>query len=123
MIEIHPLRDKDKLSALYKEFDTEYSKNRIAVVASDGEEVLGNCLFEIDNDEMTVFQLYPTDDIPFADGILRSALFVGTENGVKKAFYTENSPVELFRKLGFIKNPDEKTLKIEKLSESCRNCH
>ena len=122
MIEIHPLRDKDKLSVLYNQAKLDMNEHSIAVVASDGDEALGYCLFDMNDDNLLVHCLSPQDDIMFADGLLRSALHVGVENGVNKAFYSVNAPVELFRKLRFIKDDSINELNVQLLFSSCENC-
>lgn len=122
MIEIHPLKDKDKLAVLYKNAGVIMNADSIAIVATDGDEVLGNCLFDMGNDSITVHHIEPKDDIMFADGLLRSALHVGVQNGKMTAFHSESAPVELISKLGFIKNDIKNELNVEKLFSSCKNC-
>ena len=122
MIEIHPLRDTDKLCALYKKQNITMNEHSMAVVASDREDILGFCLFELKNDGLLVHSLEPKEDVFFADGILRSALHVGVENGVNEAFYSENAPEKLFETLKFIKNAEKKELNVGKLFSSCQSC-
>lgn len=122
MIEIHPLRDTDKLRELYKTQNVTMNEHSMAVVASDRGEILGFCLFELKNDGLFVHSLEPKEDVFFADGILRSALHVGVENGVNEAFYSENAPVELFEALKFIKNAENRELNVGKLFSSCQSC-
>ena len=122
MIEIHPIRDRDKLKKLYMAKDVSYNEKSIAVIASDGDEVLGTCLFDLSEKEMTIHHISPTDDIMFADGILRSALHVGVENGIESAFYAETAPEDLIKKLGFIKNTEKNELNVELLFKSCGSC-
>ncbi len=122
MIEIHPLRDKDKLSELFNNADIPINENSMAVVASDGDEVLGYCLFDMLEESLIVYGLEPSNDVMFADGILRSALHVGVQNGKTTAFYTESAPEKLFKTLGFIKNDETKELNVQLLFSSCGNC-
>lgn len=122
MIEIHPLRDKDKLSALFNNVNIPMNENSMAVVASDGDEVLGYCLFDMLEDSLVVYCLEPSNDVMFADGILRSALHVGVQNGKMTAFYTEAAPEKLFKSLGFIRNDETKELNVQMLFSSCGNC-
>lgn len=122
MIEIHPLRDKEKLSVIYKAANTEFGENSMAVIAADGDEVLGNCLFDMNDDSLLIRHLEPESDKFFADGILRSALHVGVENGKMTAFYSKTAPSELFSALGFIKNAENRELNVEKLFSSCQKC-
>ena len=122
MIEIHPLRDKLLLSELYKKHGVAFGDTSIAIVASDGEEVLGCCLFDMTKESGEVHFIEPVSDVMFADGLLRSALHVCVENGVNIVFYSENAPVSLFERLKFIKNADKRELNVDKLFSSCKNC-
>ena len=104
-----------------KELATQiYTETRIT--ATDKEIELGYCLYRLDKKTITVFVVEPQNDIPLADGILRSALHVAAENFVLDAFYSDCAPIELFEKLCFIKNLEEKRLNIDKLFGGC-NCH
>ncbi len=122
MIEIHPLRDKDKLAVLYNDAEVLLNDNSIAIVATDGDLVLGNCLFDLTDEMLIVRHLEPTDDVMLADGLLRSALHVGTENGVMTAYYSEHAPEDLINKLGFVKNSGMKELNVNLLFSSCCDC-
>ncbi len=122
MIEIHPLRDKCSLADYYISAKVDMNDNSMAVVATDGDEVIGNCLFDMNDDNIMIHHLEPTNDRFFADGLLRSALHVGVENGKMLAFYSENSLYTLFNSLGFIKNAEKNELNVEKLFSSCQNC-
>ncbi len=122
MIEIHPLRDTLKLAELYKKDSIALTDCSMAVVASDGDEVLGYCLFEMGNDSLLIHALEPKEDVFFADGILRSALHVGVENGRNEAFYSKSAPEKLFDTLKFIKNAENRELNVAKLFSSCQSC-
>lgn len=122
MIEVRPLRDKEKLSKLYAENNVEMSASSMAVVCTDGDEAIGFCLFDMLDDSIIVHSLSPADDLFLADGILRSALHVGTENGKMSAFYSNTAPIEVFSKLKFIKNAEKRELSVDKLFSSCKNC-
>ena len=122
MIEIHPLREKDRLAKLYVENNVKMNENSMAVVCVDGDDILGFCLFDMLDNSLVIHKLKPQNDLMLADGILRSALHVGVENGIMSAFYSENAPVEVFSKLKFIKNSENKELNVDKLFSSCKNC-
>ena len=122
MIEIHPLRDSVKLYELFKSVNIKMSDYSMAVVASDREEILGFCLFEMNDDNILIHSLEPKEDVFFADGILRSALHVGVENGKNQAYYSDSAPENLFEKIKFVKNKDTKELNVEKLFSSCQSC-
>lgn len=122
MIEIHPLRDKEKLAKLYVDSNVKMNENSMAVVCADGDDVLGFCLFDMLADSLVVHSLEPQNDLMLLDGILRSALHVGVENGIMSAFYSENAPKDVFSKLKFIKNEENRELNVDKLFSSCKNC-
>ncbi len=122
MISVLPCRDKTKIEQLFKKHNLVTDEFSSCVIASSNNEVLGYCLFSLSKEKMTVFAVEPQNDIPLADGILRSALHVSAENFVLDAFYADCAPVELFYKLDFVKNTEEKRLNIDKLFGGC-NCH
>ncbi len=122
MIEIHPLRDKEKLAKLYVENKVKMNEDSMAVVCADSDEVLGFCLFDMLENSLVIHSLDPKNDLILVDGILRSALHVGVENGIMSAFYSENAPEDVFSKLKFIKNNENKELNVDKLFSSCKNC-
>ena len=122
MIEIHPLRDKNKLSALYNECNIEIKDNSIAIVANDGDIIIGSCLFDLCEDCVIIHKVNPDNDYLLADGLLRSALHVGVENGKNSAFYSSASMDKLFESLKFIKNKSKRELDVNKLFASCENC-
>lgn len=122
MIKVTPINDSTYLSDFCAENGIEFMKNRGVTVAKDGKEMLGFCAYILTDDSITVTHLYPEDDVMLADGILRSALHIADFRGITNAFYTDKAPVKLFSLLEFIKNDEEKTLKIEKLHESCCSC-
>lgn len=122
MIEIHPLRDKEKLAKLYVDSNVKMNENSMAVVCADVEDILGFCLFDMLADSLVVHSLEPQNDLMLSDGILRSALHVGVENGIMSAFYSENAPKDVFSKLKFIKIEENRELNVDKLFSSCKNC-
>ena len=119
MITLAPLENKDEVCGIFKENGIECNGNSGCVTALCGEEKLGYCLYDIDERSVTIRFIKPSDDIMLADGILRSTLHVAAERGITTAFYADTAPEKLFEKLDFIESREEKTLKIEKLFESC----
>ena len=122
MISVLPCKDKSEIEALFFKHNLKTDEYSSCVIARTGDEVLGYCLYRLDKKTITVFAVEPQSDIMLADGILRSALHVAAENFVLDAFYEEGAPIDLFEKLDFIKNADEKRLNIDKLFGGC-NCH
>ena len=122
MLTVLPVNSADELCKIFNKSGFEYNQTSGCVVAKNGSEVLGKCLYYITDDRIIVLLLEPLDDIMLADGILRSALHVADFRGITDAVYADTAPVQLFKTLGFIKNSTEKSLLIEKLHESCCNC-
>ena len=91
-------------------------------MARNGDDFLGCCLYEIDNQKIVINFLTPEDDIMLADGILRSALHIADFRGITDAFYSQPALEVILKRLDFIKNEQEKSLKIEKLHESSCCC-
>ena len=122
MISVLPCRDKQEIEKLFNKHNLATDECSGCVIASDGNSVIGYCLYSLSPKKITVFAVEPQEDIPLADGILRSALHVAAENFVFDAFYSECAPVQIFQLLGFVKNATEKRLDIDKLFGGC-NCH
>lgn len=118
MISVLPIEDKEKIKKLFDENNLEFNGDSNGVEAKDKDEVLGYCLFYLDTKRITVLCVKPENDLPLADGILRSALHVAAERSIMDARYTDDFE-PLFEKLSFIKNKSEKTLNIDKLFGGC----
>lgn len=121
MISVLPCRDKAEIFNLFNKHNIATDDYSGCVIARTDDEVLGYCLYRLDSKTMTVYAVEPQNDIPLADGILRSALHVAAENFVLDVFYDDCAPIDLFCKLDFIKNEEEKRLNIDKLFGGC-NC-
>lgn len=122
MITLGPIRDKVRVEKLFAERGLSYNDFCDCVAAINGDEVLGLCLYELDKEKITVLHIEPIEDIALADGILRSTLHVAAERSIMKAFYEATVPEDFLRKIGFVKNREEKSLDIEKLFKSCCGC-
>lgn len=121
MLSILPVTDNSELCEIYASANMPLTENAGAVVAKNGNEILGLCLFTL-KENITVSYLEPAEDLMLADGILRSALHVAECNGVFTAYYSNTAPINVLKKLDFISDEAEKTLKIEKLHQSCHGC-
>lgn len=123
MISVLPCYDKNTIKSLFEKHGLITDDFSGCVIARNGleGETLGYSLYRLDKKSITVYAVEPCGDLMLADGILRSALHVAAENFVLDAFYTDTSPIELFKKLGFIKSTDQKRLDINKLFGGC-NC-
>ena len=122
MITVLPVNDKEELSVFYNEYNFPIDVDSSAVVARQGEEMLGVCLFNLNESRILINLIEPKEDILLVDGILRSALHIADFRGITEAYYSETAPVNIFKTLDFIKNEEEKSLKIQKLHESSCKC-
>lgn len=122
MITVLPVREKDRLFALYKEAEEPLPPNAGAVVASDGDMQLGYCLYTLDEEKISIGRLEPAGDASLADGILRAALHVAVTKGLMRAVYNDRAPEMLLKRLGFIENDEKRALRLEKLFSTCQNC-
>lgn len=122
MITVLPEKNKEVLKELYEKNGISFNENSGATVAREKDAFLGCCLFFIDNEKFIINFLEPANDIMLADGILRSALHIADYRGIEKAFYSKTAPENVFKILDFIKDIEEKSLKIEKLHESSCSC-
>lgn len=122
MIQIYPLQEKVEIKLLFEKNSKEYNHNSCAMVAMEDRQQLGYCLFDLTENEIIIKALAPTNDLPLADGILRSALHMALVRGINSAKYSERAPVDVFRKLNFIENEDTKSLNIKNLLSACPGC-
>ena len=122
MITVLPVKEKEKIQELFKSNGVEYNNFSAVVEATEKDVSVGYCLFYLTETNITVEKIEPVNDIFLADGILRSALHVAVCNNINTAFYGDNAPVEMLKKLKFILNEETKELDINKLFESCCGC-
>ena len=105
MITVIPVKDEYEIKKFYAEFNQPFNDFSGVTVARNGDDFLGCCLYEIDNQKIVINFLTPEDDIMLAD-----------------AFYSRPALEVTLKRLDFIKNEQEKSLKIEKLHESSCCC-
>ncbi len=122
MLTLAPLKNREEIKKIFEEKNIEYCEYSGVVTAVCGEETLGICLYNLSKEKMTVILIEPIDDIPLADGILRSTLHVAAEKSIMNAFYADTVPEKFLKTIDFIKSKEEKSLQIDKLFESCCNC-
>lgn len=121
MITLKPMTDKNAVELIYDKKGLVYNENSGCVTAECNNEVLGLCLYDLDKEKMVIRFIEPLNDIPLADGILRSTLHVAAERSIMDARYADTTDEDFFQKTGFIKNREEKSLNINKLFGGC-NC-
>ena len=122
MITLAPLKEKAEIEKYFKSKGILTDENSGCLIAQSGGEILGFSLYSLTKDKMTVHYIEPINDIALADGILRSTIHIACENNVYDTFYSESLDEDFLKKIGFIKNSDEKSLDTEKLFKSCRGC-
>lgn len=122
MIEILPYRDKKQIEPLFIENKIEYNEDCIAIKATDKDTLIGYALFSISKDKLSLFYLETFNDFYLVDGIVRSALHVGVENGVTEAYCENQDLFNVLKDINFIKNEKTKEINIDKLFESCCGC-
>lgn len=123
MIEILPFKDKKDLENLYKTENIDLTDFCLAVVAKEKEEFLGYALFSIDKNALTLFKVKPIEDIYLCDGLIRSALHVGVENGVTDAYFKNEDLRKSLLKLGFLEDENSNNINIQKLFGGCCGCN
>ena len=122
MILLGPLKDKERIKSLFDKAGICYNGNSGCVTASDREETLGFCLYDLDGERMIIHHIEPLDDISFVDGVLRSTLHIAAQRSIMNCFYSDTAPQDVFQKLGFIKDTEHKAIDIDKLFKSCCGC-
>lgn len=122
MISVLPFYDRETVDFYFKKSGLVSLDTSGVVIAKEGDNVKGYCLYNLDSEKIILLAVEPKDDLMLCDGIIRSALHNALCAKVIKAFYCETSPEEIFDKLGFIISKEEKTLDISKLFKSCHGC-
>ena len=121
MISLAPIKDKNEIKAVFEKYNFKYTEFSGCVNAVSNNELLGFCLYYLDNKQMTVLYLQPQNDLSLADGILRSTLHVAAERSIINIYYMQQNG-DLFEKMGFIKDKQQKTLNIDLLFAGCNCC-
>lgn len=122
MIELRPMASNDEVKMLFETNGLLYNGASGCVSAVSGSETMGYCLYDMDDDRITVRFITPVNDSLLADGILRSTLHVAAERGIMNAFYDDSANEKLLEMLRFVKDKAEKRLNMNLLFESCPNC-
>ncbi len=119
MITVLPSKDREEIKRIFSEENVKFCENSGCVIAKFGDEVLGKCLYNLDDNCMTIFKIEPKDDLMLLDGILRSTLHIATERSIMDARYSDVSYESVFEKLGFIKDKNSRTLDTDRLFLGC----
>ena len=119
MITVAPLKEREEIAAFFEKAGINLTENAGCVAAKAGDEVLGFCLYSLTENGITVLYIEPKNDLPLADGILRSTLHVAASRSAMDARYEGGQNGELFSKLGFVLDKADKKLDIDKLFRGC----
>ncbi len=122
MLEILVCDDYNLTKGLFCNEGIVFTGEGLAIRAMLGDECIGYCLFELEDKKETVLAINPKDDTLLADGLLRSALHVGTERGITEAFYANTDLEPLLQNINFLENIQEKRLKLQNLFADCCSC-
>lgn len=122
MISLSEFKDGKLTEDLFAASGLKRNESSSCVVAKENGNVIGYCIFDIDNDKIVIRHISPQNDILLADGILRSTLHVAAERFVMDAFYESGVSEELLDRLEFILDKQEKRLDMDKLFKSCCTC-
>lgn len=96
---------------------------RLNVMAAfDSGRVIAFTVFTMDRHSLTIERIEPQDDLPLADGMVRSTLHIAAERGLEKAYYTDSVDEEFLKRFRFVKNAQQKELDIGILFTDC-GCH
>ena len=121
MITLKTVETRDEAKPFFEKESLEYSEFSDCLCAKDGQEVLGYCLFDIKDGQMTVRAIEPQNDLMLLDGVLRSVLHIAASRNLEEAICGEKAPIGIFKTLGFLK--EDNKLNISKLYESkCCSC-
>ncbi len=113
--------EKSEAQFLFEKEGLDFGDNSNCLCAKDKTEVLGYCLFDIEEDVMVIRAIEPQSDLMLLDGVLRSTLHIAASRELKEATFTDKAPEKIFKTLGFLK--EDGTLNISKLFEShCNGC-
>ena len=119
MISVCPVIDKKEVERIFSQKGFSFNEKSGVVEAREKEELLGSCLYELDERSITILLVEPTEDLFLGDGILRSALHVAAQRSAMDAFYAQTVNEDFLEKLAFIKCKEEKRLDIDKLFGGC----
>lgn len=123
MIEVNVVKDFYETKKIFEEYNVLFQENCYCMSAKDGNELLGICLFKYDEDSVIIKELQPRNDLSIIDGVLRSTFFVASNRNIEKAFFDNDNLTDIFRKLDFIENIENKSLKLKKIFDSCGCCN
>ncbi len=123
MIEIKKSLNNDEIREYFTKYGLKYNDNSQMILAKSGDEPIGFCLFYVCDKSIKLAYCYPDNDLMLLDGLVRSVLHFASENLIEEAYFTDTAPIEQLKKLGFIDDLSNKTLKMLGLLGNCENCN
>lgn len=89
--------------------------------AVDGAKVIGWAIYTITDDQITIYRIYPENDLLLFDGIIRSVLFLAEQKGIQKALVIGNvvSPAQ---KLSLLGDSEDLIYPISAVFNGCKHC-
>lgn len=120
MITLKTVEERQEAKVFFEKENLEFTEFSDCLLAKDRDEVLGYCLFDIEDKKMTIHAIEPKNDMMLLDGVLRSTLHIAASRNLEEAVASENAPLNVFKTLGFLK--EENKLNISKLYESGCSC-
>ena len=112
--------EKCEAVTFFEKEGLEFREGSDCLCAKDKQEVLGYCLFDIENGVMVIRAIEPQNDLMLLDGVLRSTLHIAATRELEGAAFADKAPEKIFKTLGFLK--EDGTLNVNKLFESHCNC-
>ena len=112
--------EKCEAVTFFEKEGLEFREGSDCLCAKDKQEVLGYCLFDIENGVMVIRAIEPQNDLMLLDGVLRSTLHIAASRELSQATLSERMDQKVFKTLGFLK--EDGTLNINKLHESGCSC-
>lgn len=122
MLEIHQRSDENGYEKLLGGLDAEGGVKIIE--AFDKGEVIGFGIFSYDGGALNLYKISAGGDLYLFDGIVRSALFKASLNGIEKAEVKSRAPeeIESYKKLNFISGDNFIIEPISQFMNGCKNC-
>ena len=122
MIKVIKIDSYEETKKAFLDKEIPFGAFHFCSAAFDGDNVIGECFYEYKNDSVVIKDIFPKNDLMLVDGILRSVFFVASNNGIEKSFFEKDELSPIFKKLGFLINEEEKSLKLKKIFETCEGC-
>lgn len=121
MVTLKTVETRQEAKAFFDKEGLTFNGNSDCLCAKDKQEVLGYCLFDIDDKKMTIRAIEPQKDLMLLDGVLRSTLHIAASRNIHQATWADKAPQKIFKVLGFV--TEENTLNISHLYEhKCCGC-